>query len=299
MKLLHQGASAATLRMVRLGVFGLWIAKIASDPVHRLADLPVSFFERIGVLTLIPEAAWRGLHTAEALGAIRALTVLCLVLALGGRWRTPAALVSCVLLTFHQGLVRGVGHVNHAELALLYAAYILAAFPVVEALERWAVPQAGAADRSDVPLVLIVTIFLLTYALTGISRVVLWAPHVFHPNNVPMWILADAHHTTYYTWQLGRHVLELPFWARAALSAGLAVVTLFEILAPCCLLSRRFRLTFLIVMAPMHVLVWVSMNILFWENLALFLLLLDIDPWIRSLGSHGGPGAAQGAASTS
>jgi hypothetical protein len=77
------------------------------------------------------------------------------------------------------------------------------------------------------------------------------------------------------------------------------VVTLFEILAPCCLLSRRFRLTFLIVMAPMHVLVWVSMNILFWENLALFLLLLDIDPWIRSLGSHGGPGAAQGAASTS
>ena len=284
MKLLHEGASAASLRVVRFGVFGLWLAKIADDPTQRLAQLPAWFFERVGVMSLIPAGAWRALHAVAALTGVRIVTVVCLILSLGGRWRTPAALASCLLITFHEGLVRGIGHVNHNELPLLYAAYILALFPVVEALGRRASPAARPIDRSDVPLVLIVAVFTFTYALTGVSRLVLWTPGAFHPNTVTTWILLNAYQpTAYYTWQLGRHVMELPYWGRGVLAGGLLLVTVFEVLAPCCLFSRRFRRLFLLVMAPTHVLVALSMNILFWENLAMFLLLLDFDPVVRSI----------------
>ena len=134
------------------------------------------------------------------------------------------------------------------------------------------------------PLVLIVAVFTFTYALTGVSRLVLWTPGAFHPNTVTTWILLNAYQpTAYYTWQLGRNVMELPYWGRGVLAGGLLLVTVFEVLAPCCLFSRRFRRLFLLVMAPTHVLVALSMNILFWENLAMFLLLLDFDPVVRSI----------------
>ena len=77
--------------------------------------------------------------------------------------------------------------------------------------------------------------------------------------------------------------MELPYWGRGALAGGLLLVTVFEVLAPCCLFPRRFRRLFLLVMGPTHVLIALSMNILFWENLAMFLLLLDFNPAVRSL----------------
>ena len=33
-------------------------------------------------------------------------------------------------------------------------------------------------------------------------------------------------------------------------------------------------------MIPFHLIVWLFMKIFFWENLALFVLLLDLDYWI-------------------
>jgi hypothetical protein len=54
-----------------------------------------------------------------------------------------------------------------------------------------------------------------------------------------------------------------------------------EVFAPCCLVSRRFRIFFLVMMIPFHLLVLVTMNILFWENLALFALLFDVDRLAR------------------
>ncbi len=286
MKLLHEGASAASLRVVRFGVFGLWIVKVAGEPTARLGELPLWFFQRVGVLSLLPPGAWRWVHTPAALTGIRIVTLVCLSLSLGGRWRTPAALTSCLLLTVHESLLRGLGHVNHDELALLYAAFILAVYPLVAALARRTSRRASQVDRSDAPIVLITGVFLFTYALTGLSRLVLWTPFVFHPNMVTSWILANAYQPSYYRWQAGQHVMDLPFWGRGVLAGGLLLATLFELLAPCCLFSRRFRRLFLVVMASMHVLVYFSMNILFWENLALLFLLLDIEPLIRSIHSR-------------
>ena len=280
MKLLHQEASPGTLQAVRLWVYGLWIFKVATDPLQRLADLPASFFEPVGVLALIPAVVWDAAHDATVLTGFRLATVAVLVFALAGRCQTPAALMGCGLLTFHQGLLRGVGYVNHAELPLLYAAFILAVAPLVDRAAHRRMPSGPRARWSAVPLVTIGAVLCLSYTFAAVSRLVVGAPSVFHRDTITAWILVDSHWPTYYTWEIGRRVLEIPPVLRWLLATGFVVVTAVELFAPCCLISRRFRWLFLAVMIPFHAAVFVSMNILFWENVALYVLLVDLEAWV-------------------
>jgi hypothetical protein len=266
MSLLHQNAPPGALLAARIWVFAIWIVKIATEPLERLAEFPPASLPPIGVLKLLPDAVWPWLLTAGVLLAFRVLTVSCLLGSCVGPLQTVAAVASCVLLTFHQGLVRSIGYVNHSELPLLYAVYILAASAVID---------RPGDRRSDVPLMAIAMVLGLTYTATGISRLVVGAPAVFHPDTPTVWIAGYSHETTYHGWSIGRAVLDLPLASRALLSAGLIVVTATEILAPCCLVSRRFRRFFLAVMIPFHLVTYVTMNIFFWENLALYVFLFD------------------------
>jgi len=266
MKILHQNAPPGALRAARFWVFAIWIGKIAAEPLERLAEFPPANLPPIGVLKLIPHAAWPWLLTAGVLLAFRVLAVACLLGSLFGPLQTAAAIASCLLLTFHQGLVRSIGYVNHSELPLLYAVYILAASAVIDRAD---------SRRPDVPLLAIAMVLCFTYTATGISRLVLGAPTVFHPDTLIAWIAGYSHETTYHGWSVGRAVLDLPLAARPLLSAGLILVTVTEALAPCCLVSRRFRGFFLAVMIPFHLVTYVTMNILFWENMALYVFLFD------------------------
>ena len=65
------------------------------------------------------------------------------------------------------------------------------------------------------------------------------------------------------------------------LETGYPIVTLLEILAPLCLVSLWFRRGFLLMMLPFHVMTFLVMGILFWENLALYVLLFDISRWLK------------------
>jgi hypothetical protein len=122
----------------------------------------------------------------------------------------------------------------------------------------------------------IAMVLCFSYTATGISRLVLGAPAVFHPDTLTAWIAGYSFETTYHGWSVGRAVLDLPLAARALFSAGLILVTATELLAPCCLVSRRFRRLFLAIMIPFHLITYVTMNILFWENLALYAFLFEI-----------------------
>jgi len=276
MRLLHQDAPPGALRAARLWVFAIWIGKIATEPLERLAEFAPANLPPIGVLKIIPEAAWPWLLTAGVLLTFRVLTVACLLGSCIGPVQTVAAVASGVLLTFHQGLVRGIGYINHSELPLLYAVYILAASAVVDRAGDRSSPAATPAPmRSDVPLLAIAMVLCFTYAATGMSRLLLGAPAVFHPDTPMAWIAGYSYETTYHGWSVGRAVLDLPSAARALLSVGLIVVTVTELLAPCCLVSPRFRRFFLAVMIPFHLFTYVTMNILFWENLALYVFLFD------------------------
>ncbi len=62
------------------------------------------------------------------------------------------------------------------------------------------------------------------------------------------------------------------------LHSGLPVITLFEILAPLCLAWPHFRWIFIPVMLSFHLLSLVFMNIFFFDDMLVYLLLID---WSR------------------
>ena len=62
------------------------------------------------------------------------------------------------------------------------------------------------------------------------------------------------------------------------LQAGLPGITVFEITAPLCVAWARFRWVFIPVMLSFHVLSLVFMNIFFFDDMLLYLLLID---WSR------------------
>jgi len=273
-RLLHENAAPETVTVVRKWVFGLWLCKTATEPLHLLAELPAEAFVALGVWKLLPAPVWQALHSAAFLTTIRVATVLCLACVLLGRLPRLSAVAACVLLTFSQAYVRSFGYINHAELPLLYAAYVLTLFQIAD---RRAVPEA---NLSGAPLTTIAALLLFTYALTASFRLSAGGLDAFRADTLIVWTLYDAHFTTYYRWTLGRDILDYPVLVEA-LKVGFPFVTLVELMAPLGLVSRAVRFTFLAVMIPFHLATLFLMNILFWENLALFPLLLDLDPWCR------------------
>src|SRR4051812_37678129 len=121
MKILHETASRRALAMVRGAIFGLWAVKLLVDPLEQLAQLPFGLFEPPAPLSLLSHDMQAHLMNAEALRVFRIVGVCLLALTAAGRWFVWLAPLCCLLLTMYQSLVRGFGHINHAELAPLLA----------------------------------------------------------------------------------------------------------------------------------------------------------------------------------
>src|SRR6185503_6603606 len=87
-----------------------------------------------------------------------------------GRTRNAAAVAAWLLITRQQGIIRCVsGHGHHSDVCLLYAAYLLALFPIADALasKRWAMAPPTARPRTErVLVVAILTLLCLSYTLT-------------------------------------------------------------------------------------------------------------------------------------
>src|SRR5688572_19226666 len=128
---LHAGADARVLGLMRAWVFGVWAALMALEPLHTIAELPRCAFFAAGILRAIP-----GLEALLAPGPLTALriaiVIACALAALGVKGRAFGA-AAAALLVVEQGLLRGFGHVNHAELPLLWAAILLPLFPCSDA----------------------------------------------------------------------------------------------------------------------------------------------------------------------
>src|SRR5687767_5846263 len=173
MKLLHQDATAESLAFLRFYVFGLWLCKVALEPMHLLGYLPRSIFEPIGVLRLLPMGAYSFVFDPVFLHFFKAATIVSLVVALVGPFRRSSAVAACFFLTFYQGFHRGLTFTNHAELSLLYAAVILTAFDLVGVLQR---RLGGSVDPNvnlnALPIQMIAGIMTLAYCFIGTHRLV-------------------------------------------------------------------------------------------------------------------------------
>ena len=280
--MIHAHVTPQTLGFIRMWVFGLWLLVIAPDPFHQLAVLPITIFEPHGVMRLLPSAAWSWLLQAPFLYSFKCILLLLLVLAmLGvGPYRS-IALAAAVMLTFHQGLVRGFSFINHKELGILYAVYILALFPAADGftVQKRKTPLTPATTYSAALLLMTITI-LLPYTAISAFRIAHASPEIFLGKSMRYYIAATSVHNNYYGRSISILLLERPD-LNLIINIGFVVVTVFEILSPLCLIYRYLRYAWLLVMIPFHISTSILMNIFFWQNLLLFpVLLIDINRFI-------------------
>ena len=282
--MLHERVSPRTLGVARVWVFGLWAHRLLTEPFPEVGAMPLAVFEPIGVLRLLPAAIWPVVCTTPALEILRAALLVGLGLVVLGvpGYRLLAPLV-CLLVTLQQGLVRGYGYVNHGELGLLYAAWVLACFPAADALAL----RRRPARRADpvmyaAPMRIVAGVLAVVYAFIGIRRLVAGAPAVFVDGAILRWAalrsLQGGVGEGY-----GADAVATP-WMAAVLVAGFPLVTVLEALAPLCLTSARFRWVWLGVMVPFHLATRAVLQIFFRYNLLLLpLFFTDVERWLGRL----------------
>jgi predicted DCC family thiol-disulfide oxidoreductase YuxK len=282
MKLLHQDATPETLNVVTVWVFGLWLLRLAPDPVRLLSFLPLSVYEPVGFLKIIPISMRPLLISPLFLYGLKIVMLLSLVLTVLNIFRKPAAVCACIFITVYEGILRGFGgHISHTDLILLYAAYFLALFPFADAMVKrnQGEPVDTTLNLYGIPLVAILTTICFTYTFVGVYRIVHGGIETFASGSIIFWALRNSYQVVDPAWGFGRSLLEYPIFSKM-LNWGFPVITLFEVLAPVCLLSKRFRYVFLAVMIPFHFLSWFFMEVFFWANLLLFILFFDINRWL-------------------
>ena len=260
--------TSKTVGIVRAGVGVVWLVKLAYEPLSFYADLPRSMLAAPGFLRLVPDRVWSTVLTHGFLTGFKgALLALVVLFTLGVKPYRPIAVLAAVALTFHEGLVRGLTFVNHQELALLYCTIVLALLPS----RRHATPET---DRAAMTLMALVA--LLPYTFIAAHRLAFSAPKIFTGDSLSTY-LGSLSGLDRDGWGLGLRLMQHP--NLMVLAKGVfAVTTLLELLAPFCLVDDRFRRVWLAVMIPFHISTWFLMDIFFWENLVLaVLLLVDVE----------------------
>ena len=260
-------ADRRSLTLVRAGVGAVWLVKLAFEPLTFYAHLPRSMLDPPGFLQLAPARLWDTVLTPGFLSGFKvALLVLVALFAFGVRpWR-PIAVSAAVALTLHEGLVRGMTFVNHQELALLYCTYVLA----LVAAGRGEAKDQPEAARAAVTLMTVVA--LVPYTFIAAHRIAFSAPRLFAGASLSTF-LGSLSGLDRAGWGWGLHLMAHPNLMIVA-KLVFAVTTVFELLAPVCLVNQTFRRVWLAVMIPFHISTWFLMDIFFWENLILAALLL-------------------------
>lgn len=279
---LHTSVSAQKLGAVRIAVFAILLVYVLLTPLERFASLPAELHVRMGLLRLLPDEAWAGLRSAAGLsilrGSIAAGAVLCV---LGTRgYRVIAAITVALWLVFEASLYLGAA--SHRELATLYCAMLLAVFPAADGLSlraRRSSPR-GSPALYAAALQLMTFSLLLTYAVTAFYRLAHGSPEVFWDGSMVAHLVSNSGRNGTFGFTHGVELVRALGGSTWVLDVAFFVGTLLEALAPLCMLSRPFRRAWLGFVLAFHTANWLAMNIEFFLNSALaVVLLVELDPW--------------------
>ncbi len=278
-ELIHDQAGPGLLRLTRLGLVGLWIVKLVLDPLGRLAELPRELFIPTGILALFPPHLLDLLLTEPGLLTLWTISLLALIACLMPRGFPLTSTIAAILLTIYSSLIRSFGPAVHTDIVLLLAMYVLALFSWADVLTARGNRRTAAERRtwSSFPLVTIVALLCLSYFLVGINRTVVGGARIFTGDTMEGWTVDASMRAYYFNTNIGWHIPEWPVVV-LLLRLGLPVITIFEITAPLCLASSHYRWIFIPTMLSFHLLSLVLMNIFFFDDMFLYLLLID---WSR------------------
>lgn len=252
---------------------------VLKDQLSKVTEVPIEYFSPIGVLQIVPQPVWQFIYTAEFLSILKLAMSVCLaLLLLGVRPFQCIAIFTCILLTFYQGLIRGFGYINHGELPMLYATYVLAVFPSADALSL----RRGKVDGTHptmykAPMIAIALLLCLTYMFIGARRLVEGGLEIFINKTIVHMVALRSFEPGPSGSGYGHLVLEYP-WLALMLQVGFPIVTVFELLSPLCLFYRYFRWAWIPVMFSFHMATGLLMQIWFTANFLLIVVFLtDIE----------------------
>jgi len=277
--LLHEQAGPGLLRLTRLGIVSLWIVKLLLDPLWRLAEMPRELYIPTSFLALLPTTAVDNLLTSTGLTTFLILTLFVLTLCLTNRAFHLTSTVAAILLTTYASLIRSFGPAVHTDIVPLLAVYALAGFAWADFFQvKFGKGKfSSSASWSSFPIVTIVAMLCASYMLVGFNRMLTGGMHLFTGDTMEVWTIDASLRGYYFNTNIGWHIAEWPLVA-LMLRLGLPAITLFEMTAPICLASSHYRWIFIPTMLSFHLLSLVFMNIFFFDDIFLYLLMVD---WSR------------------
>lgn len=280
--MLHANATPRTLIFVLKFMFAMWFIRYLIDPVERLSDLPVHYTAPVSFMGWLSPQLYIAMHSFAGLVIIKSLLLAACI----GVWipkaRRYCAVMGCLTIATINAITRGYGHINHAEISPLLVTIILTFFMMRLPKDQAVLPGNQVSKESSTALILATLSFGLTYSFVGIARCVNGGIDLLAGQTIPNSMLRMSHHDwllpiNFSEWLIASPLLLL------MLKLGTAVVTIFEACAPLCLISRKFRYAFLLMIPFFHLGAILIFKIDFIENVLTMILFLNLTPWLSDI----------------
>jgi hypothetical protein len=249
------------------------------------ADLSPDLLTPVGPLRFVPvEVVALALNPVVLIGLKTVLLVCLGLLVLGVRPFSLVAVPTAVLLLLYDGLMKSFnGDINHAQMAVLYAALVLSVFPSADGLSVFGRPRRSAPDTMyAAPMLVVALLICFAYSFIGTNRLAANTFDIFSGDALVT--LLGARSLEYLPTIFGFYdygLLPLTWPALAPLfKLGYAVTTVLEVLSPLVLFNKWFRRAWLLVIVPFHLTTLLTMNIIFWENILLIAVFLTGLPYL-------------------
>jgi len=269
---IHQGAPLNCLVFVWRLMLGLFLIRTLL-PVTQLAELPVEWLSPVFPWTLIPFPAFSAFIQSSS-------ALICYQIAVAGVLFfgfliNPARNLGVVIVVMacisHSALIRSYTYMNHAEVGLLLCMVTFALNVVIRRVSGETQEDAGSILFS------ITAVFLFGYSIMGAHR--LSGPNglsLFTRPYFDVWLIdRSLLPGVIFQNSFGIHLAQIPSLT-PLLRLGFFASTILELLAPLALFSTAFRRLFVLCMIPMHIGIMLLMNIFFFENIGLMLLLVNM-----------------------
>jgi hypothetical protein len=293
---------------VRTVVLAIWLAIVAITPYGYYARFPAEMSAGYGLgrLLLGGHALKAVLLSYPVLMALKwgamAACVLAILFPNRCRWLTPVVLAFVFVL---DNLTKSFnGYVNHAQLVPFLILVVFAVFggrrylPTLgfHADDGDVTPEPEtstlAADATVAPYGSVVWLaglmLIIPYTFIAMNRLLVGGFEVFHGDALLDYINLTSRRYSVYHSSVFLGLIRI-WWLAAALKVGYFVTTLFELGSAGALFSRLYRRAWLVVIVSFHFVTLVAMNIFFWENLLLVLVIFGWGVWTSEGSARLGP----------
>ncbi|PJZ75755.1 hypothetical protein [Leptospira neocaledonica] len=284
--LLHEDADSQTLGFARIFIFTIVFLHVFFDRTLVLSYLDPGLFFPQGIFRLIPSDYWIGINSAGFLLIFKILLLSFLAGAIFGisKYFLYASYIGFAIFL---GIEKGFGgHVDHRELFLVYIMFSLSLTPCLDSLS---LSGSELKDQKNpqvykAAMLLVLLVPILEYVYIGAARLFIGFPEVFHPDIMKGWILHGMIRPTRFP-SLGIANYYLTHsWLNWTLYFILAFSTILELLAILFPFLKKWPKRLLILsLMGFHIGIFLIMNIVFIENLAILFLFFNYGPILNRI----------------